>query len=224
MKLRYFQLIEAWLPLLDAIGDWKEVGAGLWSDGESFVRIGETGAGAAIGFTCPAAADESGGDPGMVRTPSGLRIAARTLELAMGQREASRVLPYVLNHVSIRTPLIDDDHRWFRHLLGSTTVLSRSENRNPVDGSVAPEAHLCSGDSYYITLRGSSHLGIDHIGWMARRRSLVDDAHRLITGLGWKTEWGPGDLDGSYLVHFRGPDGRVHDIFYPTEELRAGAT
>jgi hypothetical protein len=34
MKLRDFQLTGDWLPLLNAIGAWKKVNDGLWSDGE----------------------------------------------------------------------------------------------------------------------------------------------------------------------------------------------
>jgi hypothetical protein len=220
MKLRYFRLSPAWHPLLTALGVWKEMSAGLWSDGDSLVRIAAADEEPSIGFT----SDLPSGDCPRLRTPSGLLIA-RDCSAPSFQRSASGgAQPYVLNHVSIRTPLIEEDHRWFRDLLGANTVLSKSENLSPLDGTVAPEVHLCSGDSYYITLRGSQELRIDHVGWMARRRSLVDEAHALLTGLGWTTVWGPGDLDGSYLVHFRGPDGGVHDIFYPTEELRASAT
>jgi hypothetical protein len=219
LKLRFFCLTEDWIPLFRALGGWRQASADVWSDGESAVRIGDPGLGAAIGFSNPRQAGKGGN---IVCTPSGLGIETRR-SLGAGSGNEGSSLPYVLNHASIRTPLIDEDHSWFRALLGATTVLSKIENRNPVDGSVAPEAHLCADDSYYVTLRGSSQLRIDHIGWMARRRSLVDDAHLLIAGLGWKTVWGPSDLDGSYLVHFRGPDGRIHDIFYPTEELRAGA-
>jgi hypothetical protein len=90
----------------------------------------------------------------------------------------------------------------------------------PVSGGFVADAHFVHVDGYYIVLRGrTGRPHLDHIGWMAASRTDVDMAHDIVRSIGWKTVIGPFEIDGSYLFHFRGPDGRVHDFFWPSEPL-----
>jgi predicted lactoylglutathione lyase len=53
-----------------------------------------------------------------------------------------------------------------------------------------------------------------HIGWELPSREDVDDVATTLQRIGWPIVYGPASVDGSYLVHFRGPDEAVHDVFY----------
>ena len=165
--------------------------------------------------------DESDWKVTEIKTPGGLPIRVQRQQTIEPRSPNARPgVGYLMNHVSIRTPKIAADHNWFTRLLGSNTVLADETHFNPLDNRMAPERHLWCSSDYYITLReysGSSM--IDHVGWMAGSTALVDSAAYLLDRLGFKTVLGPLYIDGSYLVHFRGPDERVHDFFYPTSEL-----
>ena len=208
LKLRVFRLSGNWQPLLRRLDGWVETTPFDWTDGESEISFS---AGPEIGFI-----GTRGEDEGTRVSPSGMRIG-------MGVHRCESValtLPYIMNHISLNVPNIEQEVEWYESLLGPSTVIARSSSWDPFQGRDLPDAHLFIRPNFYITIRGNfEQPAVDHVGWMACSPHYVDLAAKILTEIGWYILVGPKVIDSSYLVHFRGPDGRIHDFFYPEESL-----
>ncbi|HEX7241239.1 MAG TPA: hypothetical protein VF263_13275 [Longimicrobiaceae bacterium] len=152
-----------------------------------------------------------------LRSPAGIRIG-----LTGGTPHAvdTDVSSFLMNHVAIHVPDVGRERVWFETILGSCTVLERERAWEPVTRSYWPDVHLFRFPDFYITLRGGfPRAFVDHVGWMVDAPDRVEAVAEVLRRIGWPVLFGPEEVDGSYLVHFHGPDGRVHDFFYPTSSV-----
>jgi catechol 2,3-dioxygenase-like lactoylglutathione lyase family enzyme len=198
---------------------YRELAPGLWSDGDSSVRLNSVkeAQSGEIGFLIQGGHQLQ--SPVQV-SPTGIVIGMESEVPPLDSGIPQATSSYIMNHVSIQTPDVDADHRWFTSFLGEHTVISDPSHFNPLDNRKAPEVHLWRDRDFYVTLRElPGEPRIDHVGWMAASQDLVDDAAEMLERLGLQIVMGPLYIDGSYLVHFRGPDGRTHDFFFPTSML-----
>lgn len=234
-KLRAFWLRGNWTPLFSRLPQWREVSPACWSDDISVVHlVADAFGGPYFGFTETRGRDTSmrvsncddqslsHGRP--LVTPSGISIAM-VPEPVGGINDRS----IIMNHVAWYTTSIDAESTWLSAFLGRQPILERGQAWEPIARAFIADRHFFESDGYYITLRHQeSRSGWDHVGWMAASAKVVDDMASIIANLGWEILWGPDGIDGNYLVHFLGPDGRVHDFFWPepalVEKTKQGGT
>lgn len=129
---------------------------------------------------------------------------------------------YRLNHVAYDVADLEESVEWFSKILGGQVILQRGRTWDPVYEEYWADCHIFQEPGLYLTLRERGQVRLDHWGWMTDERTSVDDACKMVRQLGWLVVFGPEDIDGSYLFHFRGPQGRVHDVFSPSPDLRRG--
>ena len=213
IQLRQFTLSGDWRPLISRLEGWSEVSHNLFSDGESSLALNQRpGDPPALGFVFGGhAADHA---PVSLVSPSGILLNITERPAFMRSPAQNRM---VMNHAAFQVPKVEDDRIWFEEVLGHCTVLARESVWDPVARTCWPDAHLFRPPDFYLTIRGNfTSTQVDHVGWMTYSMESIDDIAALLHELGWPVLFGPKHIDGSYLVHFRGPDERVHDFFYPT--------
>jgi hypothetical protein len=220
-----------WEPLLAQLPSWRQLGPD-WTDGVRRISPAGPALQSALVFGVAAPAWEAFARRGSaapgggvvahgneiidLHSPSGVPLRLVRMQLAEDLH-----LPYVLNHCAIDVTDLNAEKRWYEYWLKCPAWLQRGDGWDPVAQRRIADAHLFSDPDFYITLRGvQGGRGLDHVGWMAVERDLVDQAAELLQRVRWPIVLGPTEIDGSYLVHFRGPDGEVHDFFHPAPELR----
>lgn len=222
-QLRSVGLSGDWAPLLKRLHGWRCRDDHVWSDGVSEIfpresRVEAFGFVTAATHPIRAAGIDSLPKTALRQSPAGLVLSVvpapnRGTPLTSGD--------FILNHVAINVGNIAAEAEFFENLLGRTTVLRRESAWNPVAEDYRPDVHLYRDDDFYITIRGGfTAPSLDHAGWMASTRIAVGGVALILKELHWPIVLGPLEIDGSYLVHFRGPDGLVHDFFCPTAKLR----
>ncbi len=131
---------------------------------------------------------------------------------------AAQKSAFNLNHVAI--DFATADAGLVRQLKTAEigTFLRRELRYDPTVGAAVETEHLVSGQTLYLTARFPSALKppleISHVGWQVSDIATVERAAALLRSLDWPIVFGPDVVDGSLLVHFRGPDDRVHDVFH----------
>lgn len=211
-----------WSPLLSQLPGWTRASDGTWTDGDGFLRCVTHPAMArmpTVAFRYLAPPARSGqrahGASEELMSPSGLIIG-----IDVSGRQACAPSTYTLNHAAFRVPEVAAERKWFETVLGSCTVLERDSTWDPVAQTYWPDAHLFRPPDFYVTLRGGfESAAIDHVGWMTDTAAAVDAVARTLRRIGWPILFGPASIDESYLVHFCGPDGAVHDFFYPQPSI-----
>ncbi len=194
-----------WSPLLSQLGRWHQAGNDSWTDGVS--RLSSS---LPTDFTFSGVAT-----PHFAVSPSRFKIGFEPGVSAPVDHE------FVLNHVAVNVCDVDLERDWMERLLGAdAVVLARARAFNPLTQDWQPDAHLFHRPNYYVTIRGTGGAtSVDHCGWMTKTRAGVDRAATILHRLKWSILLGPTTIDASYLIHFEGPDGRVHDFFHPGAEL-----
>lgn len=220
LSIRQANVSGDWSPLLSALPGWRLTSPGVWTEGTSTVRC-EPGLGEGFprfSLTGPSETGRSArGDVRTVRTPAGIGIDL----IEQSSIDCESESPILMNHVAVHVPELDPERRWYEALLGRCTVLERERAWEPVTEAFHADAHLFRSPNFYITLRGGFERAfVDHIGWMVDTPDRVDFIAGILRRIEWPIVFGPDEIDGSYLVHFRAPDGRVHDFFYPTACVR----
>jgi hypothetical protein len=213
IQLRQFTLSGDWRPLISRLDGWNEISDNLFSDGESSLTLRQrTEDPPALGFVFGGYNIDNA--PVSLVSPSGILLNVTERPAFMRSPTQNRM---VMNHAAFQVPTVEDDRVWFEEVLGHCTVLARESVWDPIARTWWPDAHLFRPSDFYLTIRGNfTSSQVDHIGWMAYSMESIDDTAALLHKLGWPVLFGPEHIDGSYLVHFRGPDERVHDFFYPT--------
>ena len=131
---------------------------------------------------------------------------------------------FELDHISINSARFDQDIIAWTEFLREQPVLESERSWSVADEALVTAAHFFSPNIPYITIRDwSNAIGggsdLDHIGFRCVTGDAIDEAFGLVQSLGWECLSAPQNLDGSVLFHFRGPDRRVHDFFYPIAYL-----
>ncbi|GAB5456339.1 MAG: hypothetical protein Hens2KO_25680 [Henriciella sp.] len=121
-----------------------------------------------------------------------------------------------LIHVAINSPLqagSEDFERAFRRSTG--VLLPRAARYDPAEATEIEAMHCTIPGQFYLTQRyfPIEQTGLDHIGFECLDPAHVEQCQRAVQAADLEIVVPPGELDGSYLFHFRGPDGRVHDFY-----------
>lgn len=230
IQLREFSLRGDWSPLLSRLDGWKPVGASGFSDGESLVTLSMAlDNEPKIGFLLSRDANDEILNHSNADENFSTRVSASGLVFRIGQRASRLSLRqrprFLMNHAAFQVASVDSERAWLEGLLGRCTVLARASTWDPVAKKCWPDAHLFRPPDFYLTLRGGfARTQVDHVGWMTYSPEAVNQAATVLRDIQWPILLGPAIIDGSYLVHFRGPDARVHDFFFPTEAIVPGTT
>lgn len=230
IALDWFQLDPSWSCIFQKLPWWRCGGENIWSDGWSVVELSPLrGSQPEFGFTISETAhsvviSERLGSPNLnnrqqltcLRTPSGIPVRfCAAAKSAHPQNNRS----LWLNHISLNVDDVMREMDWFEEVMGPSVVLARDAAWEPVSGQLVRDAHLFRSPWFYVTIRESKQASVDHIGWMAMDQETVLRMADVVDSLDWKIVYGPAVVDSSFLFHFEGPDGRVHDFFYPIREL-----
>jgi hypothetical protein len=209
------QLEGDWGGLLSQLPGWRRNADGVWTGsgadlldqrhpGQMLLEIGLDAPGGNLATVICI-------HPNSVDVREGSR--ASRLERSPHEKEAPR-----LNHVALdldaHDPSVIDSIKRSEIAI----FLPRLGRFDPSVQEVIEAEHIVAGKGLYLTARFFSDRQprslINHVGWQCPKRGHVDDIHASLQRLGWPIVFGPGVVDGSYLVHFRGPDSRVHDMFF----------
>lgn len=193
-----------WAGLLEQLpgwarwdGVWQGSGGGLragGSDAADQVRVGAEGGAFQIGAHGIRATAQPGGD------------APQPVDLSIPS----------LIHVAINSPFDAGSEAFEQAFRRSTGVfLPRQARFDPAEGKDIEAMHCTIPGQFYLTQRylPVAQTRLDHIGFECADRALVDQCQRAVQAADLEIVVPPGELDGSYLFHFRGPDGRVHDFY-----------
>jgi hypothetical protein len=130
-----------------------------------------------------------------------------------------------LNHFAVTVPDLDgvEAQAWSR-LLDNTQVLRTNKKWDPILEGPLSATHLYVAGSYYVTLREdpAQPMCLHHIGWECKDTEALQAAKRALREAGITTYW-EGEIDGSYVIHFEGPDGKIHDFFLVGAPLKRTA-
>jgi hypothetical protein len=236
LALCKFRLSGNWAPLLGRLPKWRQRNGDMWTDGLSEVHFcaNDSSGAAHFGFVVFGQAHwsellgrldeldrsepkgQSQQNKVHVATPSGVTVGFERAKDALLSVGNDHVL--FMNHIALNVTRLDAERAWYESLFRLSAVLARAAAWEPVSQSYVRDAHLFHSPSFYITLRETDKVSnIDHVGWMTRDKTTVDEMAELVKTLGWTIIFGPAAIDGSYLFHFVGPDDRVHDFFFPTD-------
>ncbi len=233
IALNWFQLDYSWSCLFERLPNWFPTGRNVWTDGWTTVNLATLRHGQPlIGFTSNKAGTLSALAAGPidsdlplegritdVMSPAGIPVRFKTIERAKIMSLEKFTLR--MNHVSVNVKNLDQERLWYERMLGPSVVLARDKAWEPVSGSFVHDAHLFSPPWFYVTIRESNQApNVDHVGWMANDVETVCRLGDIVNDLRWKIVYGPAEIDGSFLIHFEGPDGNVHDFFCPLEDLQ----
>lgn len=127
----------------------------------------------------------------------------------------------VLNHLAIDVPLDDDDTiKLFENSM--TVFLPKKERYDPaVKKSICAE-HLIGPDGDYLTLRYVPEAAtprLSHVGFQFESLADLMNHKQILNKAGWPIVVGPEVIDGSMVIHFKGPDGLIHDLFHVLDDL-----
>ncbi len=230
--LRYFSSCGDWSPLLLRLSGWRLSGENTWTDGLSRFITKDDRSGLSCGFSVGVRAwkhlmtlrkkkhETTNGGPHagslVLTSPNGIRFGCELQEEVQDQI----ISPYIMNHCALDVPELRAERAWFEELVRAAAVMARTSAWEPIVGAYLADCHVARLPDFYIAIRerpGTAR--INHIGWMAQESARVDEAAVIVAELGWPILFGPAQIDGSYLFHFRGPDGGVHDFFWVSEEL-----
>jgi len=145
-------------------------------------------------------------------SPSGLKVPVYTKKI-LSERK------YILNHVAVNVSDLEAEQKWWQALLNAEPALSVKQGWDPIINGPLDAIHFYKSPFFYITLRGQEPVGLHHIGFEARDKGAVLDAKEILKKIDWEIYW-EGAIDESYVLHFKGPDGRIHDFFSASDELR----
>jgi hypothetical protein len=160
--------------------------------------------------------------PGWQRTRNGLWNGVSTLLdnqstlFGMWGEDTRQQVEYNMNHIAYSTNNLDAIVKGFKAHPGS--LFHDGVGWDPIVNASIRTVHFYEPGRFYVTLRESSKpLSVHHIGWECIDPQSVDLAEAILQQHGFPTFW-KGEIDGSYVLHFRGPDGNIHDFFAVNKE------
>jgi hypothetical protein len=210
-RLSRVELEGNWGAWLAGVAGWRRGANGLWTGGGAVLLDGRAPGSMRI-------------DIDILQTSGNKRISVGDDHFHVADMESatpptlSDATAFNLNHVAIN---FRPDNTALVECLkaGETDIFLERERRyDPTVDALVDAEHLVSDDTLYLTarflptLRRGSELS--HVGWQVKDRGTVQRTAALLRGLDWPIVFGPDIVDGSFLVHFRGPDNRVHDVFH----------
>jgi hypothetical protein len=225
LSLCRFRLTGAWSPLLSNLPHWRQSENEIWTDDVSTIELSKTlTQQAAFGFKTDdkqqwiRIAGMANSQKIELTSPSGVLVSFEFLQKFSPFLTAMPTL--IMNHVAINVTCLNAEQQWYETLLGPSTVLSRNHVWEPVSRRYIHDAHLFRSPHFYIALREAKKVSkLDHVGWMCNSKQRVNEIYHIVKKISWPVIFGPEELDQSYLFHFEGPDGRIHDFFFPTDAL-----
>jgi hypothetical protein len=209
-----------WSPLLSRLPDWEKVptwkrGPSLWTDGTSIIDD-QSG----LFSVCMGEQDISGEKHihHYIKTaPSGFFFG---IDTGIPDQEK---LPYKMNHFAYYAEDLEMEAEWMRIFLGHEPVLNVEQEYDPILQGPLDAVHFYDPLNYYVTIRRQDPRGeLHHFGWETVDLETITEAREILAEINWPIAW-EGDIDGSYVVHFKGPDNRIHDFFYVSEDLKEQA-
>ncbi len=203
--LHSVSLVGDWTPLLHHLKGWKQHDARIWQ-----------GAGAVLSTHANTACATIQTADTVVSVFSDRAWTAAPSHRGE-RRHAEKLACPTLNHIALDIGLDGDDLVEIVARGESTIFLPRESRFDPSVGRNIIAEHVTNGHELYLTARfdeATSQTRLAHVGWELQRREDVDDVAAALQRIGWPIVYGPASVDESYLVHFRGPDGAVHDVFY----------
>jgi len=209
-QIKHIQCGGNWSPLLKRLGGWHPSGDDSYSNGQEVFDFNQV-ATAPIFYISE---DELSARFSI--SPSRLTISH---ELSSGSLKAEGI-EYILNHAAVTVEDLDAEEIFWKETLGVKPIIRTNDAWDPIVNGPLNTTHFYKPGSFYLTLRKEEPAGkVHHIGWETRTKDLVLSAKRVLQEIKWPIFW-EGDIDGSYVVHFKGPDGRIHDFFCPSQRLR----
>jgi hypothetical protein len=131
--------------------------------------------------------------------------------------------PYMLNHIALSVESIDKEAKWWKDLFQCKEVLRVNQGFDPIVNGPFNTLHMYKEGELYVTLREQKPDGaIHHLGFEMKNENLIDEVHKILKEISWPIFW-EGMIDESYVIHFIGPDKRIHDFFCPNAHLKSVA-
>ena len=205
-----------WSPLLEKLNGWEKKDECKYSNGDGVFVYDPTGDSQNPIFYLDLNTDKlvSGGE--MVESPSGIEVMVRG-NFRDGSKKTG---DYTLNHAAVTVSNINVEGIWWRELLGTECVLETDQEYDPLIDGPLNTKHFYKPPNFYITLREENPSGIvHHIGWEANNIASLHQVKEILKIIKWPVIW-EGSIDKSYVIHFKGPDERIHDFFSTSDVLK----
>ncbi len=155
-------------------------------------------------------------DKVIAKSPGGIEIPIYYVE-----HKSVSASPYRLNHVALSVRNIDSEAAWWKGLFQCKEVLRVNQGFDPIVNGPFNTLHMYKEGELYVTLREQEPDGdIHHLGFELTEERFIDAARGILKEIGWSIFW-EGMIDESYVLHFIGPDKRIHDFFYPNAHLKS---
>lgn len=135
------------------------------------------------------------------------------------ENRGNSVSPYLLNHVAVSVENIDKESEWWKDLFQCKEVLKVDQGFDPIVNGSLNTYHLYKEKELYVTLREQLPIGEHHFGFEITEENKISECKDILGKVGWPIFW-EGMIDQSYVIHFTGPDGLIHDFFYPNANLK----
>lgn len=200
-----------WSPLMSKLSGWAKT-EGRWSDGATLLKDNAQFFSISL-RDYPIIGTEN---YETLTSPEGAKISVR--------KDASE-RKYSLNHFAIEVNKIGGrEEKFWANLLKCKDVLRVIQNWDPLIDAPMNAVHFYKPGELYVTLREGkvAKTRFHHMGFEAATKQDVLKAKSVFQKIGWEIFW-EGMIDGSYVLHFRAPDGLIHDVFCPEDKLKVEA-
>jgi hypothetical protein len=141
----------------------------------------------------------------------------RTLRSEQTSKARPSVAPALLNHAALDVPFADQATARLFAKDDEPRFLSRAERHDPSVGHSVVAEHLVAPKGDYLTIRylpDVTHPRLSHLGFQFQDLGEFDKHCEIVARSGWPIVVGPFEIDGSMVLHFKGPDGMIHDLFH----------
>jgi hypothetical protein len=213
-----------WSDLFDSLPGWKRSGNDRWAGAGAVFQGGVRPADACSVVRLTSLE----GQVELVMGPEASSL--REIEAPPPPATSDETTPS-LCHVAVDVDRSDSSISALLAGAGVPVLIARERRFDPAVGADVEAEHFYVRHHLYLTQRfvdGLPAPRLAHVGLEFFSANQIDEVHALLQRLGWQIVVAPIVVDGSYLVHFVGPDGRVHDAYClldgagADEAIRAG--
>lgn len=196
-----------WESFILALPNWKQLDDNRFTDGVNIFRQN------AKQFSFELEVHDFTQSDEIVTSPGGITIPVR--------REKTIADNFSLNHIAVSVKSIPTEREWWEDLFDCREVLYVEQGWDPLIDGPLTALHLYRENQLYVTLRQDENeeSQVHHFGFEVKHNSDIEYTRKILNKIGWKIEW-EGVIDNSLVLHFRGPDGLVHDVFCTEKFLR----
>lgn len=215
-----------WEPFLSQLPEWEQIRRNVFSDGVSFFVQKSTQHSIALRIANKKALEiiAQNNDTEVINDKVVFDTFDFPFEISFNSSKKKKRSPIAFNHFAVTSRNISKAKKWWGKITQCQEILEVKKVFDPLVNGPLDTIHFYKPEELYLTVRGQGDKenAFHHLGFEAKSMSYVQIARNILVAIGWDIFW-EGVIDESYVLHFEGPDGLIHDVFCTQNVLREKA-